>query len=76
MQKDATGILINGDWKRSGEHLSSINPATEESLGTVHNAGKEEVEAAVAAARSSLPEWGEECRGKSSNLRERRGNTP
>ncbi len=51
--------LINGEWveARSGETFESINPATEEALGTVTRSGAEDVEAAVEAAKAAYDAW-------------------
>src|SRR5262245_50227420 len=53
------GNFIGGEWKpaRSGETAGNINPATGESLGEVTVSGREEAEAAVAAAKAALPAW-------------------
>jgi aldehyde dehydrogenase (NAD+) len=47
------GLLIGGRWVEpaSGKHFKTINPATEEVLTAVAEAGDEDVEAAVKAAR-------------------------
>jgi len=53
------GMYINGAWvkSQSGDNFETINPATGEVLGTISQAGKNEVDAAVSAARAALPEW-------------------
>ena len=53
------GMYINGAWvkSQSGENFETHNPATGELLGTISQAGKTEVDAAVSAARAALPEW-------------------
>jgi len=53
------GMYINGAWVKpeSGENFDTHNPATGEQLGTISQAGKTEVDAAVAAARAALPGW-------------------
>ncbi|MDP6378494.1 MAG: aldehyde dehydrogenase family protein [Candidatus Thalassarchaeaceae archaeon] len=53
------GMYINGSWvkPKSGENFETHNPATGELLGTISQAGKTEVDAAVAAARAALPGW-------------------
>jgi aldehyde dehydrogenase (NAD+) len=53
------GNLINGEWTpaRSGKRARNINPANGESLGEVALSGREDAEAAVAAARAALPAW-------------------
>src|SRR5712671_1196923 len=55
------GLFIGGDFAAplSGEYFSTINPATEEPLASVAQAGKEDVDRAVAAARTAFAEsWG------------------
>ncbi|MCP2274463.1 aminobutyraldehyde dehydrogenase [Nocardia amikacinitolerans] len=41
----------------STETISVTNPATEESLGAIPNGTRDDIDAAVAAARSALPDW-------------------
>jgi len=50
------GLLIGGRWVEpaSGKHFKTINPATEEVLTAVAEAGEEDVEAAVKAARTAF----------------------
>ena len=53
--------FINGEFvgSASGKTFANINPATNQQIGFVHEAGKAEVEQAVAAARAALKgEWG------------------
>jgi aldehyde dehydrogenase (NAD+) len=49
------GLFVGGEWvePRSGEWYTTISPATEEPLAEVAQAGSEDVEAAVAAARAA-----------------------
>ena len=49
-------LLINNEWRdaSTGKTMDVINPATEEVIATVASAGKEDVEAAVAAARAAF----------------------
>jgi acyl-CoA reductase-like NAD-dependent aldehyde dehydrogenase len=51
--------FINGEWidARSGRTAPNINPANSESLGEVVVSGREETEAAVAAAKAAFPSW-------------------
>ena len=51
--------FIHGEWvkPKSGKTVKNINPATEESLGEVVVSGREETEAAIAAAKAALPAW-------------------
>jgi len=51
--------LINGKWveAKSGQTMSSINPATGEVLGVVPRSGPEDVAAAVEAAKAAFEKW-------------------
>ena len=53
--RDTYGLFIGGAWvePRSGDHFPTINPATEEELATVAEAGAEDVDLAVTAARQA-----------------------
>ncbi|MBI2921652.1 MAG: aldehyde dehydrogenase family protein [Planctomycetes bacterium] len=54
-------LLINGQWTdaKSGKTFAAWNPATQEQIGTVAEAGPEDLDAAVAAARAALEgPWG------------------
>jgi len=53
--RETYGLFIGGEWvePRSGNHFATINPATEEHLATVAEAGPEDVDLAVAAARQA-----------------------
>src|SRR2546426_252160 len=50
------GLLVGGKWvePRSGKTFTTVNPATEEVLAEVAEAGDEDVELAVAAARNAF----------------------
>jgi len=52
-------IYINGEWvEASGAgSIDVLNPATEQSIGSVPVGSAADVEAAVAAARAAFPEW-------------------
>lgn len=51
--------FINGEWVSSARTFDNRNPADNSLIGKVHEAGKAEVDAAVAAARSALQgPWG------------------
>ncbi len=52
-------LFIAGEWQKptSGKYFDSINPATEEKLAKVAEAGKEDIDKAVEAAQKALPEW-------------------
>jgi aldehyde dehydrogenase (NAD+) len=54
-------LLINNEWRDAagGKTMEVINPATEEIIATVAAAGKEDADAAVAAARAAFEgPWG------------------
>ena len=52
-------ILINGEWieSSSGETFESINPATEQSIGTFQKGNKEDVKKAIDAAEDAFEKW-------------------
>lgn len=52
-------LYIGGEWQKpkSGKYFDSINPATEEKLAKVAEAGKADIDKAVEAAQKALPEW-------------------
>ena len=56
---DLTASYVAGKWvtSTSPETLVVTSPATGELLGTVGLAGRDEVDAVVAAARGALPSW-------------------
>ncbi|KAA6407564.1 MAG: aldehyde dehydrogenase [Lasallia pustulata] len=51
-----TGLFINNEWvkAKSGEMITSINPTDETEITSVHAAGPDDVDDAVAAARKAL----------------------
>src|SRR5436190_12163769 len=51
------GHFINGEWTEPGKTFDVINPATREQLARVTLGTKDDVNAAVAAARAVLPAW-------------------
>jgi aldehyde dehydrogenase (NAD+) len=53
------GLFIGGEFRapQSGEYFPSVNPATAQPLIEIAQAGAEDVEAAVAAARAAFPAW-------------------
>ncbi|MBW3667156.1 MAG: aldehyde dehydrogenase family protein, partial [Actinobacteria bacterium] len=58
---DRYGLFIDGEMRKpeSGNYFSTINPATEEELARVAEAGEADVDAAVASARNAYEgEWG------------------
>src|SRR4051812_33992602 len=52
-------MLIGGEWRRAdaGEEIDVVNPATEETVGTVPSGAPADVQLAVATARRAFPEW-------------------
>jgi len=58
---DEYGLFIGGEFTApvSGEHFSTVNPASEEPLASVAQAGEADVDRAVAAARQAYERsWG------------------
>ena len=51
------GHFINGEWTEPGDTFDVINPANKEVLARVTQGTKDDVNAAVAAARAALPGW-------------------
>ena len=51
------GHFINGEWTEPGKTFDVMNPATREQLARVTQGTKDDVNAAVAAARAALPAW-------------------
>ncbi len=59
-ERDRTmGLFVGGEWRSpgGGEYFDTDNPATGKTLARIAQAGAEDVDAAVAAARAALPEW-------------------
>ncbi|HEX9107356.1 MAG TPA: aldehyde dehydrogenase family protein, partial [Longimicrobiales bacterium] len=55
------GLFVGGEFvaPRSGEHFATVNPASEEPLASVAQAGQQDVDRAVAAAREACDRsWG------------------
>jgi acyl-CoA reductase-like NAD-dependent aldehyde dehydrogenase len=54
-----TGLYVDGAWREpaDGETFDTVNPATNQPLAAVAQAGKADVDAAVEAARRALPGW-------------------
>ena len=52
-------LHINGEWRaaRSGQTLPVLNPATEEEIGTVAHAGRDDLDEALAAAEQGFAVW-------------------
>ncbi|WP_076416559.1 NAD-dependent succinate-semialdehyde dehydrogenase [Shewanella sp. UCD-KL12] len=51
------GSYIDGQWHDGEEHFDVVNPANEQVIAQVCNAGIAETEAAVIAAKRALPAW-------------------
>jgi aldehyde dehydrogenase (NAD+) len=51
------GHFINGEWTEPGDTFDVINPANKEVLARVTQGTKDDVSAAVAAAKAALPAW-------------------
>ncbi len=53
------GLYIGGGWQEaeSGESFDSFDPSTTEVVARIAQAGKSDVDRAVAAARKALPKW-------------------
>lgn len=56
-----TRLFINGEFvnAKSGKTFDVINPATEKLSATVQEAGVDDVDDAVAAAKAAFPAWSE-----------------
>lgn len=54
-----TNLFINGVWQesKSGARIPVIDPATEQKIGSVAHAGREDLDAALAAAHDSFEQW-------------------
>jgi len=54
-------LYINGEFveSKAGKTFDVINPATEKKSASVSEAGVEDVDAAVAAAKAAFPAWSE-----------------
>jgi len=48
---------INGEWVGAARSAKNVNPATEEAIGEVVVSGREEAQAAIAAAKAAFPGW-------------------
>ena len=56
---DKTKFYINGQWVApiDGADFPVVNPATEEAYAIISLGGKEDAEAAIAAAKAAFPTW-------------------
>jgi acyl-CoA reductase-like NAD-dependent aldehyde dehydrogenase len=54
-----TKLLIGGEWVAGSDRFATVNPATEETIAEVEEAGAAEVDAAVRSAREAFesPKW-------------------
>lgn len=54
-----TKLLIGGEWLAGASRFPTVNPATEETIAEVEEAGADEVDAAVRSAREAFadPKW-------------------
>lgn len=54
-----TKLLIGGEWVSGSSRFATLNPATEETIADIEEAGLEEVDAAVRSAREAFesPKW-------------------
>jgi len=52
-------LFINNEWvdAKSGKTFETVNPATEEVITSVHEAGQEDIDAAVKAASDAFKTW-------------------
>jgi aldehyde dehydrogenase (NAD+) len=58
--KKGFGLFINGEWtepKTSTETIETRNPANGNLLGSITAAGADDIDAAVAAAKTAFPGW-------------------
>ena len=51
------GHYIDGQWTEPGKTFDVINPATNKVIARVTDGTKDDVNAAVAAAKKALPGW-------------------
>jgi aldehyde dehydrogenase (NAD+) len=59
VHKNRFQLYIGGEWHKpkAGKYFDSINPANEEKLAKVAEAGKADIDQAVEAAQEALEEW-------------------
>ncbi|MCB2042119.1 MAG: aldehyde dehydrogenase family protein, partial [Rhodoferax sp.] len=55
--KNRFGLYMHGDWVPAKESFETRNPANGKSLAQVAQAGKKDIDAAVAAASAALKPW-------------------
>ena len=70
--KDMRKFYINGEWVDpiNGTDFPVINPSTEEAYATISLGGKEDAEAAIAAARAAFPSWSKSSKAERIELME------
>jgi succinate-semialdehyde dehydrogenase/glutarate-semialdehyde dehydrogenase len=57
MQYTALDLYVGGEWRKAREHAPVINPATETEIGRLPRAGRDDLDAALAAAADGLKVW-------------------
>ena len=59
LHKEKFGLFINGKWRspKTGKYFKTYNPGDKKQLAQIAEAGKDDVNAAVAAAKKALPNW-------------------
>jgi len=70
--KDMRKFYINGEWVNpiNGTDFPVINPSTEEAYATISLGGKEDAEAAIAAAKAAFPSWSKSSKAERIELME------
>lgn len=70
--KDMRKFYINGEWVDpiNGTDFPVINPSTEEAYATISLGGKEDAEAAIAAAKAAFPSWSKSSKAERIELME------
>jgi succinate-semialdehyde dehydrogenase/glutarate-semialdehyde dehydrogenase len=63
-----TSSFINGQWYKNSATFDVINPANDQRVATVDNAGIEETELAVSAAKSALTLWSKKSANERATL--------
>src|SRR5690606_25895422 len=59
-----TASYIDGQWQTGSHHIDVINPANGSSIAQVVNAGTEQADQAIKAAKAALPEWSSQSAGE------------
>ncbi|MFT4966791.1 MAG: succinate-semialdehyde dehydrogenase/glutarate-semialdehyde dehydrogenase, partial [Colwellia sp.] len=63
-----TSSFINGQWYKNSATFDVLNPANDQRVATVDNAGIEETELAVSAAKSALTLWSKKSANERATL--------